>query len=399
MKKVKGGITRPKGFFAGAAHAGIKFKKKDLCLIYSQVPAYGAGVFTSNRIKAAPLIVSKKHLRNGKAQAIVANSGNANCLTGKAGLNDAESIAKGIAKALSIKKSNILVASTGVIGRKLPISRITSAIDKLISSLGSANSTETATAIMTTDTVPKEIAVSFKIGSKEVNIGAVAKGAGMIHPNMATMLAFITTDAAITLSALNKALKESVNTTFNSITVDGDMSTNDCVFILANGLAGNKTIAASGKGYELFRKALTAACQAMSEKIVRDAEGATKFVEIKVTAAKNEQDAKKAAFAIATSPLVKTAAYGEDPNWGRIAAAVGRSGADVHPSKLDIYLGRSKVLSNGMPANVSKALLREIFKKRDIGIKVVLNNGSGEATVYTSDLTKEYVNINAHYTS
>ena len=399
MKEEKGGITRPKGFFASALHCGIKRVKKDLCLIYSQCPAKAAGVFTSNKVKAAPLAVSARSLKNSTAQAIIANSGNANCMTGKAGLKDARNMAKKTAGALAIKVSDVLVASTGVIGKRLPAPKIAAHIDKLVSSLSSGSSDEVAVTLMTTDTVPKETAVSFKIGSKNIFIGAVAKGAGMIHPNMATMLAFITTDADITAPALKKALKESVDATFNCITVDGDMSTNDCVFVLANGLAGNEKITPSGKGYRLFKKALVSVCYAMAEAMIRDAEGATKFVKISVKKAGGADDAKKAAYAIATSPLVKTAIYGEDPNWGRIAAAAGRSGADFDPGRLDIYLGGKKVLSGGAPTNLDKGSLRKMFLKKDIEICVVLNKGKGEATVLTSDLSKKYIDINAHYTT
>ena len=399
MQKVKGGIIKPKGYFASATHCGIKKRKKDLCLIYSQVPAKAAGVFTSNKVQGAPLIVSKKNLKNSTAQAIIVNSGNANCLTGKQGLNDANVITKFLAKALSIRKDNVLIASTGIIGKRLPVLKITSMIDKLTSSLSASNSIDAARAIMTTDTAPKKVAFSIKVGSKVVNIGAIAKGAGMISPDMATMLAFITTDAAISIAALKKALRESVEASFNCITVDGDMSPNDCVLILANGLAHNKTIMPHGKRYEIFRKTLTAACSDMAEKIVRDAEGATKFVKVKVKGAESASDAKKAAYAIATSQLVKTAVYGEDPNWGRIAAALGRSGADFNADRLDIYLGGIKVLSKGKATKVKKSLLRKIAKNKDVEIGAVLNKGKSEATLLTSDLSKQYVQLNAHYTS
>ena len=397
MKKVTGGITRPKGFFASATNYRINISRKDLCLIYSQVPAKAAGVFTANKLKAAPLLISEKNLKGGIAQAIIANSGNANCMTGEAGLNDAKKIIRKTAKALAIKANYVLPASTGVIGRRLPTAKIVCKIDKLISSLNSKSSKDVARALMTTDTVPKETAVSLRINGKAVSIGAVAKGAGMIHPHMATMLAFVTTDANISAAALKKALKESVEATFNSITVDGDMSTNDCVFILANGLAGNNVIKTSGKDYELFKKALTSACFTMAEEMIRDAEGATKFVKVSVKKAASINDAKKAAYAIATSPLVKTAIYGEDPNWGRIAAAIGRSGADFKPGKVDIYLGNKKVLSKGVATNMNKNLLKKIFKKKNIKISAVLNKGKSEVTILTSDLSKKYIDINAHY--
>lgn len=400
MKEVKGGITSPKGFFASAAHSGIKSgNKHDLCLIYSLDTAAAAGVFTLNKVKGAPLIISKRNLSNGKAQAIIANSGNANCMTGKEGIKDADRIAKAVARALSIKEGDVLIASTGVIGKRLPLLKIMPAIEELVSGLSPAGSGNIAKALMTTDTYPKEMAVSFRMGPSVVNIGGVAKGAGMINPNMATMLAFITTDAAINSKMLKKALSESVQSSFNRITIDGDMSTNDCVFVLANGYAKNKTITSSGGGYEIFKKALSSVCLHLAEKIVRDAEGATKFIRVKVGKAKDIDDAKKAAYAIATSPLVKTAMYGEDPNWGRIAAAAGRSGADFMPDELDIYLGRVKVVSKGAPVNPNKKLLRKILKEKDIEISVFLNKKDGEFTVLTSDLSKRYIDINAHYTT
>jgi len=393
------GVTKARGFFAGAAWCGIKRKRKDLCLIYSQVPAKAAGVFTTNIVKAAPVIVSEKNLHGGKAQAIVANSGNANCMTGKKGLIDAYKMADAVAGALAIKRKDVLPASTGIIGKRLPIKKIVGAVGALTASLSASGSGEVAKSLMTTDTVPKEAAVSFKIGSSVVSIGGVAKGAGMIHPNMATMLSFITTDAAISAAALKKALKESVDASFNSITVDGDMSTNDCVLMLANGLAGNKAIGTSGKAYKLFKKALTQVCSELAEKIIRDAEGATKFVSVTVSKAGNAADAKKAAYAIATSPLVKTAIYGRDPNWGRIAAAAGRSGADFNAGELDIYIGRAKVLSKGVTTNADKGQLRKIVSKNDIEITVALNKGNSSARVMTSDLSKKYIDINAHYTT
>lgn len=399
MKITEGGITRPKGILASSVWCGIKKKKKDLCLIYSEAPASAAGVFTSNKVKAAPLILSKSHLRKGTARAILANSGNANCLTGSEGLKDAREIAQAVARELSIGQEDILIASTGVIGRRLPVEKVIFAVGALASALGSSSSTDIAKTLMTTDTVPKEIAVSIKIGSKAVNIGGVAKGAGMINPNMATMLAFMTSDALITPGALKKALKESVDASFNRITVDGDMSTNDCVFILANGLAGNEAIGHTGKNYGIFRDALTYVSFELAKKIVQDAEGATKFIKVTVSGAKSIVDAKKAAYAIATSPLVKTAFYGEDPNWGRIAAAAGRSGADLDAGRLDIYLGNEKVLGHGTPTGVDKGTLRKLFKKKEIEVSVNLNMGKKSAGLYTSDLSKKYIEINAHYTT
>jgi glutamate N-acetyltransferase/amino-acid N-acetyltransferase len=314
-------------------------------------------------------------------------------------LNDAEKITETVAKTLAIKKSDVLIASTGVIGKRLPIAKIISTIEILASSLSPANSSDVARSLMTTDTLPKEVAISLRLDSSLVNIGAVAKGAGMIHPNMATMLSFITTDAAISKTALKKALEESVETTFNCITVDGDMSTNDCVFILANGLANNKEITLSGRDYKLFKKALTLVCRDMAEKIIKDAEGATKFVRVNVRKAKDISDAKKAGYAIATSLLVKTAIYGEDPNWGRIVAALGRSSADFKVDRLDLYLGKTKVLSQGAPLGKGKTLLKRMFKNKEIEITAVLNRGDSGVTLLTSDLSKKYIDINAYYTT
>ncbi|MEA3305705.1 MAG: bifunctional glutamate N-acetyltransferase/amino-acid acetyltransferase ArgJ [Candidatus Omnitrophota bacterium] len=396
-RKVNGGITRPAGFLAGAAHCGIKKKNKDLCLVYSTVMAKAAGVFTTNKIKAAPVIVSRNNLKSGLAQAVIANSGNANCMTGKEGMDDAKKIVQAAASALSLKKNNVLTVSTGIIGKRLPVTKIFSGIKTIVPLLDSKSSGEAAAAIMTTDTVPKETAVSLKIGSKVISIGAIAKGAGMIHPDMATMLALITTDADITGAALKKALRESAAETFNRITVDGDMSTNDCVLILANGLAGNRTIKPSGEGYELFKKALASVCLDMAVKIIKDAEGATKFVKVNIKKARNASDAKMAGYAIATSLLVKTAVYGEDPNWGRVAAALGRSGANFKAGALDLYMGNKKVISKGAPVNVKRGALKKIFAKKDIEISAVLNSGNSHVSVLTGDLSKKYIDINAHY--
>jgi len=378
MKIIKGGVTKPRGFTASGLCCGIKRSgKPDLALIFSTRPAVAAGVFTKNSIKAAPVVVSKEKLKNNEAQAIVANSGNANCYTGSFGLLYAKRTAEHVAEKLGIAKNNVLVASTGIIGKPLPYQRIKTAIPALVKGLSAGGGTKAARAIMTTDTKPKEIAVTLTLGGKKVTIGAIAKGSGMIAPNMATMLGFITTDAAISKPMLHKALKEAVAVSFNSITVDGCMSTNDMVVVLANGAAGNKTVTKPGKDFKRFTVALRAVCLDLAKKIVLDAEGGTKFIEITVCEAKSTAQARAACFAIANSNLVKTAAFGNNPNWGRIAAAVGSLGLAVDEKQLRIKFGS--------------------FAKKHIHICVELNLGAAAATVFTSDLSLEYVRINGKY--
>jgi len=399
VKKVGGGVTRAKGFLSGSIYSGVKRKNEDLCLIVSENPARATGLFTQNRIKAAPIILTRKNLRKRFARAIIANSGNANCLTGRAGLKDADSITCALSDILGIDKDDVLTASTGIIGKRLPVEKIIGAVGPLVKRLGRSNSTAVAKALMTTDRMPKEYAVSFKVGSRTVNIGAVAKGAGMIHPDLATMLCFITTDAEIYWRVMDKALRECVESTFNRITIDGDMSTNDCVLMMSNGMAKNRRIRESGADYGLFKSALKQVCSKIAEMMVRDAEGATKFIKIEVRNARNAGDAEKAAYAVATSPLVKTAAYGSDPNWGRVAAAVGRSGAYFNPEKLDIILGKTKVLGGGEPLEVDKKKVRRAFSGRDLFIMIDMHSGKARHEVFTSDLSKRYVEINSHYSS
>lgn len=379
MKIIKGGVTAPKGFQANGLACGIKRSgKKDLTLIYSEVPARTAAVFTKNSIKAAPLIISQKHIQNNLTQALIANSGNANCFTGAFGLFYAKKSTELIAKLLGIPHDDVLVTSTGIIGKPLPYKKIEKAAPELVKGLGSGrrNSTKAAEGILTTDTVTKEIAVQLTLGGKQVTIGACAKGSGMIQPDMATMLAFITTDAAIPTPLLKLALKKATERSFNRITVDGCMSTNDMVTLMANGLAGNKPVA-KGKDFEKFCDALNFVCLDLAKRIVLDGEGATKFIEVTVKGAASEKQAQKACFAVANSNLVKTAAYGSNPNWGRVAAAVGSLGLPVTEKQLKI--------------NFSS------FKKREIRIEVDMNLGKSAATVYTSDLSLNYVRINGKY--
>jgi len=379
MKVIKGGVTAPPGFMANGISCGIKRSGKlDLALIYSQVPAVAAGVFTTNSVKAAPLIVTQNHLRNYQAQAIVINSGNANCFTGHFGYVYAQRTAKLFAKLLGIKENDVLVASTGIIGKPLPYIKIQNSAYKLAQGISKTGGKNAAQAILTTDLKSKEMAVQLNIHGKKVTVGGCAKGSGMIQPNMATMLAYITTDVAISPTMLKKALHEAVEPSFNSITVDGCMSTNDMVTILANGFAGNRTITTAGKDYSQFTEALRFVCLDLAKKIVLDGEGATKFIEITVSGAPSLSQAKAACYAIANSNLVKTAAFGNNPNWGRIAGAVGSLGLPVTEKNFKIKFSS--------------------FKKKHILIEVDLNIGKHKATVYTCDLSVEYIRINGRYT-
>ena len=378
MKIVSSGVTKPKGFKANGLSCGIKKSGKlDLALIYSDVIATTAGVFTKNSIKAAPLLVTKQHLKNNHAQAIITNSGNANCFTGNFGLIYAKKTTELIAKLLKINISDCLVASTGIIGKVLPYKKIEAAAEDLVNGLSIKNNQLAAKAIMTTDTTIKEIAVETLIQGQKITIGACAKGSGMIAPDMATMLTFITTDVSITPQILKLALRKATQETFNCITVDGCMSTNDMVIVMANGLARNKTIFQVGEDFDKFYEALYFICLDLAKKIVLDGEGASKFIEINVSGAKSQKEAKRISLAIANSNLVKTAAYGSNPNWGRVAAAVGSLGLNITEKDLKIHFSS--------------------FAKKNIQINVDLNRGNQKACVSTSDLSLEYVRINGAY--
>lgn len=378
MKIIKGTVATAHGFKASGLSAGIKRSgKPDLALIYCDVPAVAAGVFTKNSVKAAPLIVTQGKLRGNRAQAILANSGNANCFTGDFGVLYACESAETIAKLLKIHANDVLVASTGIIGKPLPFNKIRNASPALVAGLSRNGGAKAARAILTTDKRIKETCVQINLGGKKVTLGAMAKGSGMIAPNMATMLAFITTDAAINATMLKKALKMAADKSFNCITVDGCMSTNDMAVVLASNLAGNKPITHIGKDFNTFVKALEFVCLDLAKKIVLDGEGATKFIEINVSGAKTPQQAKTIGLAIANSVLVKTAAFGSNPNWGRVAAAVGSLGLNIPEKQLKI--------------NFSS------FAKKDINISVELSLGDHAATVYTSDLSLDYVRINGSY--
>ncbi len=379
MKIINGGVASPKGFRASGLASGIKRSgKPDLALIVSDVPAVGAAVFTKNSVKAAPLIISQRHIRGNKTQAVIVNSGNANCFTGKFGFIYAERTTELIGKLLNIPKEMVIVASTGIIGKPLPFQKIDRAAPALVEGLNVHGGEAAARAILTTDLKIKTAAVEAVVGGKKVTVGGCAKGSGMIAPNMATMLAFITTDAAINPRMLKMALKEANGDSFNCITVDGCMSTNDMVSVMANGLAQNKPIVSRGRDFKVFYEALHTVCLDLAKKIVLDGEGATKFIVIDVLGAKNDAQAREVGLMIANSVLVKTAAFGNNPNWGRVAAAVGALGIKaVTEEKLKIKFSD--------------------FTKKEIDIGVDLNMGKGRAKVYTSDLSYDYVKINAEY--
>ena len=400
IKKVEGGLCAPQGFLAAGVHAGLKKYKKDIALIVSEQPARSAGVFTQSRTVAACVVVDKEQLKkSATARAIIVNSGNANACTGKRGLKNTYQTISTASAALGIPQSQILVSSTGVIGQFLPMDKITLGIFEAAKHLHKEGSKNAAEGICTTDTFTKEYSVECEIGGRSVRIGGVAKGSGMIAPNMATMLAFITTDIDITRPLLKQALKRATDLSFNRITVDGDTSTNDMVLILANGRAENPIIEKEGAGYKIFCRALNEVLITLSKMIVKDGEGATKFIEVTVTGARSVNDAGIAARTICNSSLVKTALHGEDANWGRILAAVGRSGISFDPDKTEIFFDTLRVLGKNYDISFSEALAKKILQRNEITISVDLHGGRHSATFWTCDLSKEYVHINASYRS
>lgn len=406
MNTVKGGVTAPKGFLASGVKAGIKKSgRPDLALLYSEVPAVAAASFTTNRFQASPVKISKLHLKHKIHQAVIVNSGNANCANGKVGDKDAGKMAEFIGRPLLLGKKEVLVASTGIIGHYLPIEKIKAAIPELVGNLSEKNGGVFAKAIMTTDTVKKESAIKVKLGSAIVVIGGACKGVGMIYPDMkterhATLLCFLSTDASITKKMLAESLDEAIEDSFNMVSVDGDMSTNDSCFILANGLANNECIESKGKDYAKFTAGLKFLCKELAKKLAMDGEGATKFVEILVAGAKNMSNAQIIARKISTSTLLKCCLYGEDPNWGRVVAAAGSSGVDFDPDRVDVYLGGIKVLSHGQSIkNFDRSKARRLFKEKHIYIKVDLKSGKANATAWTCDFSKEYVTINSEYST
>lgn len=395
-----GGVTAPKGFHAAGMYCGIRKAKKDIAMIVSKTPATVAGVFTLNKTQAAPILVDKAQLaKSTLCSAIVINSGNANACTGERGLNDAWDMVRATAAALNVPEEQVMVSSTGVIGQYMPMEKVFPAIEELASGLSRSGNKDVAEAIMTTDTYPKEIAVQFTLGSATVTIGGVAKGSGMIAPNMATMLGFITTDVALSQPLLMKALRAANNRSFNRITVDGDMSTNDQVVILANGLADNALFGENSEEFVLFSAALEYVLIKLAKMIARDGEGATKLIEIQVKGARTEDEAAQVAKAVANSNLVKTAIHGADANWGRILAAVGYSGVDVNPDNVEISFNDLPVLKKNYEIVLDEEKAKQILLQENVLVVIDLNQGTEFARFWTCDLTKEYVHINASYRS
>lgn len=395
--EIQGGVTAPQGFVAGSAYCGIKAtnpSSPDIALIVSQRKTVAAGTFTTNKVKAAPVRVSRSHLHSPDVRAIVANSGNANACTGLPGLRDARRMCAATAAALGLKEKQVLVCSTGRIGVALPIEKMAGTISGMPAGLTAAGSIDAAKAIMTSDTYPKEVAVEFALGGTTVRIGGIAKGAGMIDPNMATMLCFITTDADIDRATLQKAVSVSVEQSFNRITIDGDMSTNDTVLVLANGAAENKPLKYSSKEFRAFQAALDHVTRELAWLIVKDGEGVSKFVEVRVDGAASLADARRAAEAIANSTLVKCAWFGEDPNWGRIMDAIGYSGAKMREEEVDIYYDGVLCVKGGMLSRTPLDQIRPIVKQKRFTITVDLNQGRSEYVVYTTDFTVDYVKLN-----
>ncbi|NLZ80484.1 MAG: bifunctional glutamate N-acetyltransferase/amino-acid acetyltransferase ArgJ [Clostridiales bacterium] len=406
MKKIEGGVTVAKGFQATGIYAGIKKKKKDMALIYSEAPCKVAGTFTTNLVKAAPVKWDQKIVKESDfAHAIVINSGVANACTGAVGYEYCVNMAAETGMALNISKEAVLVASTGVIGKQLPMDIICAGIPKLANQLGNTleDGKLAAEAIMTTDTVSKEIAYEFKIGDKTAVIGGMCKGSGMIHPNMATMLCFVTSDIFISKELLQEALSENVKDTFNMISVDGDTSTNDSVLLLANGEAGNKEITKKNKDYALFVEALNKVMITLSKLIAGDGEGATALFEVEVIGAKSKAQAVTLSKAIVTSSLTKAAIFGHDANWGRILCAMGYSGADFDPDKTDIYFesenGKLKIVENGMATDYSEEEATNILLAAEVRAVADIKMGNKKAVAWGCDLTLDYVRINANYRS
>ena len=398
IKKDTQGVTYAKGFKAAGVKAGIKKSGNlDVAVIYTKTPAAIAGTFTQNKVAAAPVYVSKETVATGSARAIVANAGCANACTGKQGMDDAYKTREIAAKELGINADDVIVGSTGVIGVTLPMDKLEKGIKDAVADLSETGSINAANAIITTDTHCKTMTVKFDIGDAEVHMGAIAKGSGMIRPNMATMLCYITTDLDIEQSLLQKALSTCVEKSFNMISVDGDMSTNDTVVVLANGLAGNKKITEENADYDIFCSNLMALCVELAKEIAADGEGASKFLTINVKGAKSFADAKTVGMAVANSPLVKTAFFGEDPNWGRVICAVGYSGADMVPEKTVVKFGGITIFDCGVGAQYDSEALVKVMRENDIVIDIELNLGDSEATVWTCDLSYEYVKINGEY--
>ncbi|MGD9568378.1 MAG: bifunctional glutamate N-acetyltransferase/amino-acid acetyltransferase ArgJ [Sedimentibacter sp.] len=406
MKIIEGGITAAKGFYAAGLFAGIRKKRKDMALVYSNVPCKAAGTFTTNLIKAAPVKWDMEIVKLSQyAQAIVVNSGVANACTGKTGMEYCKQMAESVALNLNIPKESVLVASTGLIGKQLPMDKILTGIEGLVPILGNSSDdgTMAAEAILTTDTRKKELALELELGGKTVIMGGMCKGSGMIHPNMCTMLSFIATDISISKELLQEALSTDVKDTYNMISVDGDTSTNDSVLLLANGLAGNPEITEKNEDYYKFLEALNYINTYFSKRIAEDGEGATSLLEVKVINANDKEQAKKLSKSIITSNLTKIALFGHDLNWGRILCAMGYSGADFDPDLVDLYFGseagKVKLIENGVELFYNKELAKDILSKAEVTITVDIQMGDESATAWGCDLTYDYVKINAAYSS
>ena len=401
MKQISGGICAAKGFTASGVHCGIRKNKtkKDLALIFSEKKATAACVYTTNLVKGAPITVTKNNVADGYAQAVICNSGNANTCNAN-GIEIAEEMCALISKELGISEKDIIVASTGVIGQVLDIAPIAEGIPQLVKEL-KADSDDAAAAIMTTDTVEKCVSYSFEIGGKECKIGGIAKGSGMIHPNMATMLVFVTTDCAINRDMLQKALSEDVKSSFNMVSVDGDTSTNDMVSVMANGLAGNDEITAEGEDFDAFCKALNAVTTHLCRMIAGDGEGATKLLECIVDGAASKEIAVTVSKSVVCSSLFKAAMFGADANWGRVLCAIGYSGADVDVTKIDVSFksaaGQIDVCKNGAGIDFSEEIAKEVLSEKEIQVLISLNSGDFSATAWGCDLTYDYVKINGDY--
>ena len=399
---IEGSVTAPKGFKASGIHCGIRKNKskRDLALIFCEKKCTAAAVYTTNLVQSSPITVTRENLSDGYAQAVICNSGNANTCNAD-GMEKAEMMCKLIAHKLSISPKDVIVGSTGVIGQILPIEPIAEGIDQLVSELSENGSTNAAEAIMTTDTVSKEVAVETVINGKTVRVGGISKGSGMIHPNMATMLCFVTTDAAISADMIRLAVKTAADKTFNMISIDGDTSTNDTLSVMASGLAGNKEITEENEDYKIFLDALTAVCRELSKMMAKDGEGATKLLTCKVSGAKTEKDAKGVAKSVICSSLLKAAMFGADANWGRVLCAIGYSGCQVNVNKVDVSFASSAgmidVCKNGAGIEFSEELAKTILTEDEIDILVELNDGDGTSEAYGCDLTYEYVKINGDY--
>jgi glutamate N-acetyltransferase/amino-acid N-acetyltransferase len=407
MKQIDGGVTAAKGFKAASTAAGIKYKdRKDMAMIYSEVPCKAAGTFTTNIVKAAPVKWDKVIVENSPcAQAVVVNAGIANACTGEEGLRYCMETAEAAADSLSIPVSSVLVASTGVIGKQLPMDRIVAGVKAMVPALdGSEESgTAAAIAIMTTDTVKKEVAVQFEAGGKTITMGGMCKGSGMIHPDMCTMLSFVTTDAAISKELLQEALREDIKDTYNMISVDGDTSTNDTVLLLANGMAGNEEIQTKNEDYEVFCKALNFINEVLAKKMAGDGEGCTALFEVKIVGAETKEQAVTLSKSVITSSLTKAAIFGHDANWGRILCAMGYSGAVFDPEKVDLYFesaaGKLKIIENGVALSYSEEEATRILSEPEVTATADIKLGDATATAWGCDLTFDYVKINADYRS